>query len=56
MTKAQRKALHVAINDLSHQDLATIVQKYFPRAKGPKVDQLAKAVIATAHRKVSPRK
>jgi hypothetical protein len=55
MTKAQRRTLHGAINNISAQDVAAIVKQSFPRAKGGKIDQLAKAVIAKAHRQVSPR-
>jgi hypothetical protein len=56
MTKAQRAKLHLSINDISPQDVAGIVKQSFPRAKGGKVDELAKRVIANAHRIVSPRK
>ena len=55
MNKAQRARLHRSINGLSPQDVAGIVKKTFPRSKGAKLDQLAKAVIANAHRQVSPR-
>jgi hypothetical protein len=55
MTKAQRAKLHRSINDLSPQDVAGIVKQSFPRAKGGKIDQLARVVIARAHRQVSPR-
>ena len=55
MNKRQRRALHSAINDLSPQDVAAIIKQQYPRAKGTKIDELAKAVIADAHRKVSPR-
>ena len=55
MNKATRKKLHSAINELSHDDVAGIVQQVFPQARGRKIDQLAKAVIGDAHRKVSPR-
>jgi hypothetical protein len=54
VTKAQRRKLHRSINGLSPQDVAGIVKQSFPRAKGGKIDQLAKAVIANAHRQVSP--
>jgi len=56
MTKAQRRKLHAAINSLGYQRVADIVKKQFPRAKGPKVNVLAKAAISDAHRQVSPRK
>jgi hypothetical protein len=56
MNKAQRGKLHRAINGISPQDVAGIVKQSFPRAKGGKIDQLAKAVVANAHRIASPRK
>ena len=56
MNKAQRGKLHRAINGLTGNQVAGIVQKEFPRAKGGKIDALAKRVIANAHRIVSPRK
>jgi len=55
VNKAQRGKLRRAINGLTGNQVAGIVQKEFPRAKGGKIDQLAKAVIAKAHRQVSPR-
>jgi len=55
MNKAQRRKTHAAINGLSYQDVAGIVQGQFPRAKDARIDQLAKMVIANAHRQVSPR-
>jgi hypothetical protein len=55
MTKAARKKLHAAINGLTADQVARIVQKFFPQVRGRKIDVLAKAVIADAHRKVSPR-
>jgi hypothetical protein len=56
MTKAQRRKLHAAINSLGHQQVANIVRKEFPKAKGLRIDSMAKAVVANAHRQVSPRK
>jgi len=56
VNKAQRGKLHRAINGLTGNQVAGIVQKECPRAKGGKIDQLAKAVVANAHRIVSPRK
>jgi len=53
---AQRLKLHAAINDLSPETVAAIIKQFFPRAKGTKIDQLANAAIASAHRQVSPRK
>jgi hypothetical protein len=55
MNKFQRRKLHGAINELTGNQVAAIIRKEFPRAKGGKIDQLAKAVIAKAHRQVSPR-
>jgi len=55
MNKAQRGKLHRSINGISPQDVAGIVKQSFPRAKGGRIDALAKAVVAKAHRQVSPR-
>ena len=55
MNKAERRKTHRAINALSHEEVADIVKKTFPRLKGSRIDELAKAAIATAHRQVSPR-
>jgi hypothetical protein len=55
VNRAQREKLHRAINGLSGNQIAAIVQKEFPRAKTGKIDALARAVIAKAHRQVSPR-
>jgi hypothetical protein len=55
MNKAQRGRLHRSINGLSSQDVAGIVKQSFPRAKGGKIDALAKVVVAKAHRQVLPR-
>jgi hypothetical protein len=55
MNKAQRGKLHRAINGVRPQDVAGIVKQSFPRAKAGKIDQLARDVIAKAHRQVSPR-
>ena len=55
MTKAQRRKVHRAINELTGDEVAAIVQQEFPRAKIGKIDALARAVIAKAHRQVSPR-
>jgi hypothetical protein len=55
MTKQTRRKLHAAINRLSNQKVAAIVRQNFPGARGAKVDELAKLVIAGAHRMVSPR-
>jgi hypothetical protein len=55
MNKSQRRKLHAAINDVTSSQVATIVRQQFPRAHGSRIDQLAKAAIANAHRQVSPR-
>ena len=55
MKKRTRRALHAAINDLSHAEVEAIVRKEHPRAKGEKIDELAKQAIGQAHRLVSPR-
>lgn len=54
-TKAGRRRLHQGLNDLTKGEVAAIVLQTFPRAKGTRVDELAKQVIAGAHRQVSPR-
>jgi hypothetical protein len=54
-TKQKRRKLHAAINSLEPETVASIVRKVFPRTLDARVDQLAKAVIANAHRHVSPR-
>jgi hypothetical protein len=55
MNKKQRATLHVQINGLSPEEVAAIVKQQHPRAKGARADQLAKQLIAGAHRQVSPR-
>jgi hypothetical protein len=55
VNKFQRRKLHGAINDISPQEVAGIVRQSFPRAKGGRIDALAKAVVAKAHRQVAPR-
>jgi len=55
-TKAGRRKLHSAINDLSPETVAGIVRQSFPRVKSARVDELARQVISNAHRQVSPRK
>ena len=56
MNRAQRKRLHAAINSLTPDEVASIVRQTNPRAKGPKIDVLAKQIVAGAHRQVSPRR
>lgn len=56
MNKIERRKIHQAINRLSHDQVAANVRQTFPRAKGARVDELAKQVIAGAHRQVSPQK
>jgi hypothetical protein len=55
MNKTERRKIHRAINDLTHDEVAEIVRKAHPRAKGARIDELAKAAIAEAHKLVSPR-
>lgn len=55
-SKAKRRKLHQAINDLTPSEVAEIVRQANPQAKGTKIDVLAKKVIAGAHRQVSPRR
>jgi hypothetical protein len=55
MTKTERAKLHASINALTHDEVTAIVRQTFPRAKGAKIDALAKAAISNAHRHVSPR-
>jgi hypothetical protein len=55
MNKSQRRKLHAAINDVTSSQVATIVRQNFPRAKSAKLNELAKAAIANAHRQISPR-
>jgi hypothetical protein len=54
-TKAQRRKLHASINTLSGDQVAAIVRQNFPRLKAARADEMANAVIARAHRQVSPR-
>lgn len=53
ITKQSRRDLHAAINELTHDEVAAIVRQQYPRIK---LDEVAKAAIAGAHRIVSPRK
>ena len=55
MNKTERRKIHRAINHLTHDEIAEIVKKAHPRARGARLDELAKAAIAEAHRLVSPR-
>jgi hypothetical protein len=55
MSKAERGKTHQAINRLTSEQVATIVKQNFSRVKRSRIDELAKAVIANAHRQVSPR-
>ena len=56
MNKTERRKIHRAINDLTHEEVAEIVKKAHPRVKKEaRMDELAKAAIAAAHRIVSPR-
>jgi hypothetical protein len=56
MTKSERRKLHLCINTLTRQEVAEIIKEKRPRATGKKLDELAKAALAEAHRIVSPRK
>ena len=53
--KQTRRELHSAINALTRDELAAIVHEQHPRGKGKRIDELAKDLIAKAHRVVSPR-
>lgn len=55
MTKTQRAELHAKINGLTHGDLAAIVRQTNPRAKGGRIDAIAKQIVAGAHRAISSR-
>jgi hypothetical protein len=55
MSKEERRKTHQAINRLTSDQVAAIVKQNFPRVKRSRIDELAKAVIANAHRQVSPR-
>jgi hypothetical protein len=55
MNKAERRKTHQAINSLTSDQVAAIVKQTFPRVKRARIDELAKAVLANAHRQVSPR-
>jgi hypothetical protein len=53
--KARRRQLHAGINGLSSEQVAGIVRQEFPGARGERLNSLARAVVAKAHRQVSPR-
>jgi len=53
--KASRRKLHADIKRLTPGEVAAIVSQQFPMAKGPRIDALAKQIIAGAHRQISPR-
>jgi hypothetical protein len=55
MTKAERAKLHSSINALTREEVADILKREHPRATGKRLNELAKAAIAEAHRIVSPR-
>lgn len=55
-SKQTRRDLHAAINALTRDEVAEIVKDQFPRARGKRIDELAREAIAEAHRIVSPRK
>lgn len=51
-----RREIHKAINNLSHESVAEVVKKHFPRISPLKIDAAAKMVIAKAHDLVSPKR
>jgi hypothetical protein len=55
MTKSQRRKIHEHINAISREDLADLVRQNFPRARGKRIDELAKQILNATHRQVSPR-
>jgi hypothetical protein len=55
MKKKTRRDLHAAINALTHEQVAQIIKRQYPRAKGERIDELAKKMIGEAHRIISPR-
>jgi hypothetical protein len=55
MRKKTRRDLHSAINSLTRSEVAAIIKRQHPRAKGERINELAKEAIAEAHRLVSPR-
>lgn len=56
-TKKTRRKLHASINELSRDEVAEIIRQAHPGVtSSAKIDELAKAAIAEAHRLVSPQK
>lgn len=56
MNKEQRRKMHEAINNLSHEEVRSIVRTAYPKATGEKMDELAKKIVSLAHEKISPSK
>jgi hypothetical protein len=56
LNQEQRRRLHAAINNLTHEELAAIVRRTYRLKDGQGTDAIAKRVVAAAHRQVSPRK
>lgn len=54
-SKQRRAELHASINALTRQEVAQIIRRVHPRAKATRIDELARAAVAQAHRLVSPR-
>ena len=54
-TLSSRRKLHIAINALTHAEVAAIVRQQYPRARGKEIDELARQMVGQAHSLVSPR-
>lgn len=54
-SKKRHRKLHASINTLADDQVALSCGKNFPRLKAARLDEMAKAGIARAHRKASPR-
>ena len=55
-SEVARRQLHASINALTHDEIAEIIRRVHPRAKATRIDELARAAVAQAHRLVSPKK
>lgn len=53
--RQKRAELHASINALTREQVAQIIRRVHPRAKAARIDELARAAVAQAHRLVSPR-
>lgn len=51
-SKQKRAELHASINALTREEVAQIIRRVHPRAKDARVDELARAAVAEAHRLV----